>query len=111
MRDCKNDLFDRGIGPSTFSAHKKTGSPFGNPAVSLRPVAFRPCLTAGLALSRICLIPYNRDGDVVYRYKYLFWGVIVKKVEKWGGIPDYRVNASLMPKSIMMDPVSPSKVR
>ena len=35
---------------------KKTGSPFlfGNPAVlAQRPVAFRPCLTTGLALSLI----------------------------------------------------------
>ena len=32
--------------------NKKTGSPFSNPAILARPVAFRPCLSAGLAFSK-----------------------------------------------------------
>jgi len=30
---------------------RKDRNLFGNPAVSMKPVAFRPCLTTGLALS------------------------------------------------------------
>jgi hypothetical protein len=35
--------------------NKKAKSPFSNPAISLRPVAFRPYFSAGLALSKVIL--------------------------------------------------------
>ncbi len=35
----------------SYGAARFTHDPHGNPAISLRPVAFRPHLTAGLALS------------------------------------------------------------
>jgi hypothetical protein len=46
------------IGQLIKSQTKKAESPFGNPAIFLRPVAFRPCLSAGLALTKVILRNY-----------------------------------------------------
>jgi hypothetical protein len=41
---------------------KKPSHPFqGNPAIFIRPVAFRPCLTAGLALSKVLQWTYEKE--------------------------------------------------